>query len=998
LPIVNGDDHDETGHFQYIQFVTENHRLPLSAQDRTQAGHVAHGGQPPLYHLLASLGLFWVNAEDISFITPPALNSYLTQESTVRDWELQTVRLNLPYEGPVLLWHLSRFYSSILGAAAVLMTYVITLELFPGQKGRALTAAALLAFIPRFVFMGSTINNDNLLALLMAIYLFLMVRLIKGHTSWPYLTGIGLTLGLGINTKLSIVLVPLTTILLFGFLAWRKRWSLMTLAKRVFLILIIASLVAGWWLLLVFLDASKAGTDGLMGAVYGAVPDAAKVLEVTQGLDEDQSYYKWVTYLNNSFWEARLVMWSNSFVLSFHAPWVIWTVMGLIGVGIAAAWWQGNEFRRTWIGFFLLHSLAVIPLMLARHQFTDNIRETAQGRHVLMPAGAAVGILLMAGWSYWTRPRPRLWLGPILPGFFLFWSVIQLYFIYHFSPHPLPVSNDETTRSRVPPVEVTVNRTLFDNFELVGYSTEILPAQSTLNITLVWEGSKPSMRDYLTEILLLDERGQTVSSWVGHPANGAYPTRVWLGGDLIYDIVVLPLHSLEPGSYVVEAYLLDGYERPVRKVTEALFTRPITLERAPKESSGFQTLRVDTGDETIFLKYQTWPFDFFDFTAPLYRYRATIPIAWETDPTLAPNQTITLKLVSPAGQTFEPLNEAGNVKNFMVEADWPAGFYGLNVEIWQDGELIGTTTWPKLLQVENEARQFTVPPLTYPVEANFYDTIKLLGYELSTRRPQPGEVLSMTLYWQSLQTVNRRFMIFNYLYDADNNLWLANEYESPPIRLGTAAWVPGEIVTDEAKMWLDPKIPAGIYTVHVGLFVELGDDQIRLPLVIDGEVSDVSHVALGPIKIGGPPPAITVESVRPQRETNVLLGGVVSLVGYDVAPQQVSESATPAPLEVTFYWQALATMNDDYTVFVHIKNEAGEVVAQKDGPPAGGIYPTSLWDIGETIEDETVVPLDRLEPGSYELVVGLYDPVTGERLTVAGTADNFILLQSIELD
>jgi hypothetical protein len=197
-------------------------------------------------------------------------------------------------------------------------------------------------------------------------------------------------------------------------------------------------------------------------------------------------------------------------------------------------------------------------------------------------------------------------------------------------------------------------------------------------------------------------------------------------------------------------------------------------------------------------------------------------------------------------------------------------------------------------------------------------------------------------------------------------------------------------------MWLDPTIPAGIYTIHVGLFVELGDDQIRLPLVIDGEISDVTYVALGPIKIGGPPPEITVESVRPQHETNVHLGDVVNLVGYDVVPQQVSESATPAPLEMIFYWQTLSTMNDDYTVFVHIRNETGVVVAQKDGPPAGGIYPTSLWAVGEIIEDETVVPLDRLEPGRYELIVGLYDPVTGERLTVEGTTDNSILLQSIE--
>ena len=97
------------------------------------------------------------------------------------------------------------------------------------------------------------------------------------------------------------------------------------------------------------------------------------------------------------------------------------------------------------------------------------------------------------------------------------------------------------------------------------------------------------------------------------------------------------------------------------------------------------------------------------------------------------------------------------------------------------------------------------------------------------------------------------------------------------------------------------------------------------------------------------------------------------------------------------YWQALAAPQADYTVFAHLRNAAGETVAQKDGPPASGAYPTGLWAAGEIIKDEISIPLNGLEPGQYSLVVGMYDFVTGLRLPVANSPDGTILLESFEV-
>ena len=60
-------------------------------------------------------------------------------------------------------------------------------------------------------------------------------------------------------------------------------------------------------------------------------------------------------------------------------------------------------------------------------------------------------------------------------------------------------------------------------------------------------------------------------------------------------------------------------------------------------------------------------------------------------------------------------------------------------------------------------------------------------------------------------------------------------------------------------------------------------------------------------------------------------------------------------------------------------------------------YPTSLWDAGEIIRDQTELALVDLEPGRYQVVAGLYEPTTGQRLRVAESADDTIVLYTFEV-
>ncbi len=132
---------------------------------------------------------------------------------------------------------------------------------------------------------------------------------------------------------------------------------------------------------------------------------------------------------------------------------------------------------------------------------------------------------------------------------------------------------------------------------------------------------------------------------------------------------------------------------------------------------------------------------------------------------------------------------------------------------------------------------------------------------------------------------------------------------------------------------------------------------------------------------------------------DVRLGEQIRILGYSVAGEAVEPGRM---VRLTLSWQAEATVTERLAVFAHLLNAEGKLVAQQDGEPQGGSRPTTTWAAGEVIRDQIgiLVPADAAE-GEYQLVVGMYQPDTGERLPVVdldGVAvGDAVLLGTIQL-
>jgi hypothetical protein len=129
---------------------------------------------------------------------------------------------------------------------------------------------------------------------------------------------------------------------------------------------------------------------------------------------------------------------------------------------------------------------------------------------------------------------------------------------------------------------------------------------------------------------------------------------------------------------------------------------------------------------------------------------------------------------------------------------------------------------------------------------------------------------------------------------------------------------------------------------------------------------------------------------------NYRFGDQIALIGYDLDRSVVNPGET---VHLRLYWQALRQPAADYTVFAQARAADNRIVAQKDGPPQDGAYPTLFWDAGEVVLDDRVIEIPANTPlGRYPISVGLYLPADGSRLSIDGDPSVTEVILPIELE
>lgn len=199
---------DEPDHMRNVQLLVSGQWYRIGPG----GGYEPH--QPPLYYLgLAGL--------QKALSLPPSFQDTEGSLGTLADGLYEHEHGDAQRRYALL-----RLPSIVLGLVTVYLTFRIGL-LAGLRRQHAIAAAALTAFIPRFTFLSSVVNNDNLAAALGSLVIFLGFQCVNHvragrRPSTAQLVALGVAAGASLLTKLSVAPVLLAVA---AVVVWEARRS-----------------------------------------------------------------------------------------------------------------------------------------------------------------------------------------------------------------------------------------------------------------------------------------------------------------------------------------------------------------------------------------------------------------------------------------------------------------------------------------------------------------------------------------------------------------------------------------------------------------------------------------------------------------------------------------------------------------------------------------------------------------------------------------------------
>jgi len=244
--------------------------------------------------------------------------------------------------------------------------------------------------------------------------------------------------------------------------------------------------------------------------------------------------------------------------------------------------------------------------------------------------------------------------------------------------------------------------------------------------------------------------------------------------------------------------------------------------------------------------------------------------------------------------------------------------------------------------------------------------LRLLGCDFfPQQKVQPGEAVSLPIYWQARRDVQGDYGLLVHLRNNEGGFSVGKVSRLTGDAYPTTEWTKGEVL----RGWYDFSLPPNVLSGSYRLVVQVVD-------MVTGE--PLGEAELGELSVVARPRSFEVPPI--QHPLSVNLGGQVEFLGYDLKAGHIAAGDT---LHLTLYWRALAGMETSYKVFTHLLGDEGRIWGQKDDFPGQGTLPTTGWAEGEVIVDEYEITVDPWAPaGDYQLEIGMYDPTSGARLPI----------------
>ena len=147
------------------------------------------------------------------------------------------------------------------------------------------------------------------------------------------------------------------------------------------------------------------------------------------------------------------------------------------------------------------------------------------------------------------------------------------------------------------------------------------------------------------------------------------------------------------------------------------------------------------------------------------------------------------------------------------------------------------------VRVYKLSHDLSADPAYVPLDARLGPSIELSGYRLPAGEYTAGNLLPLWLSWRARDAPGERLKVFVQVLDGSGRLVAQDDTEPVAWSRPTDGWQPGEQIVDAHTVSLPGELPAGTYTLIVGMYRASGE---RLAITRAGEaVGDA--LTLGPL-------------------------------------------------------------------------------------------------------------------------------------------------------
>ncbi len=706
---------DEQLHYFTVQHIVESRRLPqVTAEPDGWMGQEA--AQPPLFYLLGALLISPVDTtlarQQVWF--NPFVRLGDAGSPTNRNAFVHTPAENWPWGGPTLAGHLLRLAVTLTGAATLLCIYGGGRIAWPEQPERALTATALVAFLPQYNFLHASISNDPLVIFFCAAALWQLLYLWYRGGSRLRLTLLGVTLGLAVLSKTAGLLLLLFAAGWLVLLALRDAYSSEERPARLSRTVQLALGNLGWALLPALVISGWLLWRNW--SLYGDITAANQFVRLAGG---DRGYsLGQVLGESGGLWRSTFAVFGWMNIAPPNWVYLVWNglILAAIGGALLALWRSikagksgespaatpatGGRMAR------ILHDRRLPALLLAlwcvgvyAGLVTFMLRTPAAQGRLLFPALLPLSLGVAYGLSMYRR-RIVLLAAALLA---LLTTVYCLLFVIP----PAYAAPPLVTEAQLPPEAARFDNPMGHNVELVAAqieTTEVLPGDQVW-LTLYWRANE-ALPDAPPEMVieLFGREHDLVGKLQSYHGGGLYPATMWPVGAIVADRVGLQMDAdMEvPTVVAVQVRLVDGAEPVVAGTVKAI---PAGWPAAPEQPAaqlgdGIELAGVSFAPETA-------------------RAGETVHVSpvW--------------RVITPSGQTlttFVHLGDGISPPAATGDAQPLQGYYPTH--LWAAGEVIEDDY---LLSVPAD-----LPPGRYPITIGMYSGDGRLPLSVDGKR-RPGD-------------------------------------------------------------------------------------------------------------------------------------------------------------------------------------------------------------------------------------------------------------------